>query len=54
MSEKKAESAAYRPCLVDCRVPSERWVRKERVSSEVMEWRSLSGNQAVNLLRRYT
>jgi hypothetical protein len=52
MSEKKAERAPYRPRLVDCRVPSERWVRKERISSEVMEWRSLSGNQTVNLLRR--
>jgi len=54
MSEKKAERTPYRPCLVDCRVPSERSVRKESVSSEVMECGSLSGNQAVNLLSRDT
>ena len=51
MKLKKEVSWEYRVRLVCCLVPSLIWVRKERISSGVREFRSLSPNWVVNLER---
>ena len=48
---KKEVSWEYRVRLVSCLVPWLKSVRKERTSSGVREFRSLSPNWAVNLER---
>jgi hypothetical protein len=51
MKLKKEVNREYRVCLVSCLVPWLMSVRKERTSSGVREFRSLSPNWAVSLER---
>jgi len=51
MKLKKEVSWEYRVRLVSCLVPWLMFVRKERISSGVREFRSLSAKWAVNLER---